>query len=42
MGTILDVLKIIDKLRIKKIKDNNDQENRKFKEILSEEMKKLN
>lgn len=42
MGTIVEILKIIDRLTKKKIQGGNNQENKKFRETLRKEMKKLN
>ena len=42
MGTTVELLKIINKFTKKKIKNESNEDKRKFKEILSEEMKKLN
>lgn len=42
MEIIIELLKILDKVTKRKIKDESDEDNRKFKEIFIEEMKKGN
>ena len=42
MGTIVELLKIIDKFRKNKMQDGREEESRNFKEALRKEMKKLN